>query len=198
MERGGKAAYVIVSDRDGIYLGNALGLGFWSKCDPAGQNAAVVFPSPEDAFEHLSSWQCEAVPGLRCVPVIPDVEGYASIQACVDAGLEAWAPDGGNMQEPKEIFGYYIDLDERGDFVADVRNAEGKTVFEIRAGNSLNQDESSIFEDGFMRDKDDVSGLTDYLRSLGVIPQEARVLPMMEFEQRLEAAEPSDEFTPGC
>ncbi|WP_323025771.1 hypothetical protein [Castellaniella sp.] len=84
-------------------------------------------------------------------------------------------------------FGYYIDLDERGDFVADVRNAEGKTVYEIRAGDSLDEDESSIFDDGYMRDKHDVSGLTEYLRSLGVIPQDARVLPMQEFEQRLEA-----------
>jgi len=38
------------------------------------------------------------------------------------------------MQKREEIFGYQIDLDERGDFVADVRNAEGKTVFEIPEG----------------------------------------------------------------
>lgn len=66
-------------------------------------------------------------------------------------------------------FGYYIDLDERGDFYADVRDAAGRTVFEIRAGDLLDQDESSIFEDGYMRHKADLKGLTDYLRELGVI-----------------------------
>lgn len=202
MKQSKAMAYVIVSDRDGVYLGSALGLGFWSKLDPAGQDAAVVFPSPEVAFEHLASWQGQAISGLRCVPVHPDIKGgglvaekYASIQACVNAGLEAWKPDGGNMQKKEGIFGYYIDLDERGDFVADVRNTEGKTVFEIRAGNSLGEDESSIFEDGFMRDKNDVSGLTDYLRSMEVISADARVLSMSEFERRLEESI-DDELAP--
>lgn len=84
------------------------------------------------------------------------------------------------------IFGYYINLDERGDFNADVRNENGKTVFEIQAGASLGEDETSIFEDGFMRHKEDVAGLESYLKDLGVIPGDARVLPMVEFEQAME------------
>lgn len=92
------------------------------------------------------------------------------------------------------LYGYYINLDERGDFYADVRDADGSTVFEIRAGESLGEDESSIFEDGLMRDKHDLSGLTEHLRSLGVIPQDAKVLRSSEFEQRLEALEaPEDD-----
>lgn len=91
------------------------------------------------------------------------------------------------------LYGYYINLDERGDFYADVRDADGQTVFEIRAGASLDEDESSIFEDGFMRDKDDLAGLTEHLRSLGVIPQDAKVLSASEFEQRLEASDDDDE-----
>lgn len=91
------------------------------------------------------------------------------------------------------LYGYYINLDERGDFYADVRDAGGQTVFEIHAGASLGEDESSIFEDGFMRDKDDLSGLTEHLRSLGVIPQDAEVLSTSEFEQRLEASGDDDE-----
>lgn len=95
------------------------------------------------------------------------------------------------------LYGYYINLDERGDFYADVRDADGSTVFEIRAGESLGEDESSIFEDGFMRDKHDLSGLTEHLRSLGVIPQDAEVLTASEFEQRLEAPEDDDELSIG-
>lgn len=90
------------------------------------------------------------------------------------------------MSTDKAIFGYYINLDERGDFYADVRDAAGKTIFEVRAGSSLGEDESSIFDDGFMRNKDDVDGLTEYLQSLSIIPVDARVLPMTEFETALE------------
>ena len=82
-------------------------------------------------------------------------------------------------------FGYYIDLDERGDFLADVRDKQGNSVFEIRAGASLGEDESSIFEEGFMRDKRDVAGLTDYLRSLGVLGQHDHVLSLVDFERHL-------------
>ena len=55
---------------------------------------------------------------------------------------------------------YFINLDERGEFSADVRNA-GKTVFEIEG--------FDIFEDGFMDHKRDLSGLTEYLCDLGII-----------------------------
>lgn len=94
------------------------------------------------------------------------------------------------------LYGYYINLDERGNFYADVRDKDGETVFEIRAGESLGENDSSIFEDGFMRNKHDLSGLTEYLRSLGVIPQDAEVLKASEFEQRLEAPE-DDELSIG-
>lgn len=87
----------------------------------------------------------------------------------------------------KSLYGYYIDLDERGDFAADVRDAHGVTVYEIKAGASLSEDASSIFDDGFMRHKTDLDGLTTYLRDLGVIPKTADVLPRNEFEARLDA-----------
>lgn len=56
---------------------------------------------------------------------------------------------------------YYVNLDERGEFYADVRNAYDKTVFEISG--------FEIFEDGFMSDKRDLDGLKDYLVSLGIM-----------------------------
>lgn len=87
------------------------------------------------------------------------------------------------------IYGYYVNLDERGSFYADVRDAGGKTVFEVRAGNELDDDVSSLVDDGFMRDLRDTQGLTDYLRSMSVIPADAQVLPSRDFEERLEAAQ---------
>lgn len=79
-------------------------------------------------------------------------------------------------------YGYYINLDERGDFSADVRDVNGRTVFSFVAGSSLTEVESSLFEDGFMRDKNDVEGLTSYLRDLLLIPANAVVLSMDAFE----------------
>lgn len=86
------------------------------------------------------------------------------------------------------IFGYYINLDERGDFYADVRDPDGETVFAFHAGASLGEDETSIFEDGYMKDKDDVAGLTEYLRQLEIIPPDGEVLTMPEFEAKTMAA----------
>ena len=64
---------------------------------------------------------------------------------------------------------YFINLDERGSFLADVRNSKGKTVFEIKAGDELAEDETSIFDDGFMSHKNDLEGLETYLKDLSVI-----------------------------
>ena len=56
---------------------------------------------------------------------------------------------------------YHINLDERGEFYADVRDESGNTVFEIHG--------FDIFEDGYMRHKDDIAGLGEYLLDLGIV-----------------------------
>lgn len=71
--------------------------------------------------------------------------------------------------QPPAKFMYFINLDERGSFYADVRNTSGNTVFEIKAGNELGPDESSIFEDGYMKNKYDLEGLKEYLVELGIM-----------------------------
>ena len=55
---------------------------------------------------------------------------------------------------------YFINLDERGEFYADVRR-DGKTIFEIEG--------FEIFEDGFMKHKEDLEGLENYLSYLGLL-----------------------------
>jgi len=71
---------------------------------------------------------------------------------------------------------YYINLDERGCFYADVRNQNEKTIFEIKAGDELPEGETSIFEDGFMKNKNDLNGLKSYLVSLGIINKDATIV----------------------
>jgi hypothetical protein len=70
------------------------------------------------------------------------------------------------MKKPSHYL-YYINLDERGGFYADVRGKNGKTVLEIRGGNELPEGESSLVDDGFMRNFRDIDGLRDYMRSIG-------------------------------
>ena len=68
------------------------------------------------------------------------------------------------------VFHYHVNLNERGSYRADVRDGFGNTVYEILAGNELAEDESSIFEDGFMRNDHDMEGLSEYLTDLGIVP----------------------------
>lgn len=55
---------------------------------------------------------------------------------------------------------YHINLDERGEFYADVRNSSEETIFEIHG--------CDIFEDGWMKHKHHTAGLLEYLIHLGL------------------------------
>lgn len=65
---------------------------------------------------------------------------------------------------------YHINLDERGDFCADVRDSqfERKTIYEIHG--------FEIFEDGWMKHKRDMAGLLEYLRFLGLANQNSTLV----------------------
>lgn len=88
---------VLVHPEMGIYLGCCMGLGFWSNLDPAGQNAAVCFKDEKMAREYMETWDKGAPANVTFVGVTPDeFDGsarYASVQACVRAGLPGWSPD---------------------------------------------------------------------------------------------------------
>lgn len=75
----------------GIYLGSCLGFGFWSKLDPAGQDAAWTFESIEHARLAIEGWDSQIEnPMFTHV----EVEGeFATIEQCVAVGLDAWDPN---------------------------------------------------------------------------------------------------------
>ncbi|WP_371436218.1 hypothetical protein [Polaromonas sp.] len=83
-------AVVITHPEMGIYLGNCMGLGFWSKIDAVGQPSAVTFVSKEDATEFMKTWDGGVPEGVDFKEVVPADGGFASIAACVAAGLEPW------------------------------------------------------------------------------------------------------------
>jgi len=81
--------YAITHPEQGIYVGNAMGLGFWSLWDAAGQDRAVVFDTKEEARRHVSSWENGSDPdayGYAEVNVAPDAH-YAAVGELREAGL---------------------------------------------------------------------------------------------------------------
>jgi EAL domain-containing protein (putative c-di-GMP-specific phosphodiesterase class I) len=65
-------------------------------------------------------------------------------------------------------FFYYVNLDERGEFNADVRNLLERSVFEITTIGI-----HELIEDGFLKHKDDLIGLLTHLKSLEIVPKNA-------------------------
>lgn len=80
---------VIASDELGVYLGSALGLGFWSKLDDAGQYCAITFPDKETAKASIAKWH-HTPADLHYIPITADLGDYASAHACERAGLHNW------------------------------------------------------------------------------------------------------------
>lgn len=96
---------------------------------------------------------------------------------------------------------YVIDLDERGQFQAHVEDHGGKTVWEVSYPEYYQDDEtgeemenSTIFDDGYMSDTDDVEGLEKYLKQVGIMPEEAELKSEDEFE---EEDDDEEEFAEG-
>ena len=85
--------YVITHKTLGIYLGSALGLGFWSLLDCAGQDSAVLFNSTEAAATHIASWPENNNPidyELVSIPIDDQSKVYdwTDPQGLIEAGLE--------------------------------------------------------------------------------------------------------------
>jgi len=80
---------VITHPEMGIYLGNCLGLGFWTLIDPVGQPAATTFPDADAARTHISSWDENNDP--NAYDFIEVASG--SILALKAAGLESLMGD---------------------------------------------------------------------------------------------------------
>jgi len=88
---------IITHPEMGVYLGNCMGFGFWSKLDPVGQTHAVVFMDVDEAIQHIHSWDGMREPGDYVLLDVRTTEGgYASIAECSAAGADAWFPDAGD------------------------------------------------------------------------------------------------------
>jgi hypothetical protein len=79
------------------------------------------------------------------------------------------------LKENTRTLEYVIDMDERGEFAASVREQTGAVIYRI--------DGFQIFEDGFMRNSKDIGGLADYLKSLRVIGDNDSILDTNRFQE---------------
>lgn len=69
---------------------------------------------------------------------------------------------------------YYINLEERGEFYADIRNSLGDTVYDL-----FQDEETGVIQpvyDGFMKHTKDLVGLRKYLIYRGIIKIEDEVI----------------------
>lgn len=72
-----------------------------------------------------------------------------------------------------DVYEYFINHDERGEFSADVRNSEGRTIFEFKSDEDGFVD---MIEDGHMRHKNDLDGLREYLIQWYFITEDAQLI----------------------
>lgn len=80
---------VITHPTQGIYLGNCLGLGFWTLIDCAGQDHACVFDDLASAEKHIRSWDSDDEPGTyNMVAVCTAERNFASVTELKEAGLD--------------------------------------------------------------------------------------------------------------
>ena len=80
---------VIAHPEDGIYLGNCMGLGFWSLMDAAGQYEAATFENEAQARAHVASWDSHNDPNaFGYHKVVCANEFYATVDELKAAGLE--------------------------------------------------------------------------------------------------------------
>jgi hypothetical protein len=96
----------------------------------------------------------------------------------------------------KTTYGYSVNLDERGQFYADVRSEDGRTVFEVRSADS--DDESDLVQDGFMSNWLDIAGLSSYLEQMGVIENGATIWMLSDAESHWEEQAQDDLSVESC
>lgn len=80
---------VITHPEQGIYVGSAMGLGFWSLWDAAGQVEAVTFPDESTARDYVRGWQNLNDPETYGYAEVTTAgAGFATVEELKEAGLE--------------------------------------------------------------------------------------------------------------
>jgi len=81
---------VIVSETDGIFVGHALGLGFWSLLDSVGQQEVCTFENTFQARQFVRKWGNPDAYTYRQVKTKGD---FATVKELKAAGLGKYLGD---------------------------------------------------------------------------------------------------------
>jgi hypothetical protein len=86
--------YVIYHPINGIYLGSIVGLEFWSKLNPSGQNGAITFASVQEAMNTVLTFtESPKTPyKYKYIPLNVKDMLFASIEECHAVNLPIWDP----------------------------------------------------------------------------------------------------------
>jgi hypothetical protein len=84
--------FVIHSNELGVYLGSCMGMGFWSKLDPAGQCEACTFENELQANEYMATWDTQPPKDTKLIPIETKHEQYATLAECMMVGIDHWNP----------------------------------------------------------------------------------------------------------
>lgn len=81
---------VVITHPDyGIFVGHAIGLGFWSRLDAAGQDTACVFESEQQAREFIRTWKTNSNPDDYEYQEVACADGFhATVEELRAAGLQ--------------------------------------------------------------------------------------------------------------
>lgn len=92
------------------------------------------------------------------------------------------------FERKSTTFGYYINLDERGHFDADLRDMDDKSLMSVTneeqdEDGNVSYGEIGLVDAGYMKHGRDLSGLAEYAIQMGVIPEGSTVLDQRDFEE---------------
>lgn len=94
--------FIILHPQDGIYLGNAMGFGFFSRLDSVGQTSVTVFETELQATNHILSWESNDKPSqYKFVPIETQDSFFATISELKAAGLTEYL---GDMEQNQEKY----------------------------------------------------------------------------------------------
>ena len=87
-----KPRVIILSASKGVYLGSAMGLGFWTKLEDLGLDEAITFADEAQAMTHMQTWEswAELEKDFTFPGVHRTKDGFADHAACVAAGAPPW------------------------------------------------------------------------------------------------------------
>lgn len=82
--------YILTHPEYGIYIGNCMGLGLWSRMDNGGQDCVCSFDSAQTVLEYVGSWRAPFNdPAAYIVKPVECEGGWVTVPELKAAGLSA-------------------------------------------------------------------------------------------------------------